>query len=67
MFKWWAQLHKSSFTDIHVLVYLQYYCITFVISRLQVNKFTAEGKKQLQQAAEERKSYPDFVELHLYL
>ena len=37
----------------------------FLISRLQYNRFTAEGKKQLQHAAEERKSYPDFVELNL--
>ena len=37
----------------------------FLISRLEYNRFTAEGKKQLQQAAEERKSYPDFVELDL--
>ena len=37
----------------------------FFISRLDFSKFTAEGEKQLQQAAEERKSYPDFVALSL--
>ena len=37
----------------------------FLISRLYANNFTAEGKQQLQQAAEERKSYPDFVTLDL--
>ena len=37
----------------------------FIISRLDFSKFTAEGEKQLQQAAEERKSYPDFVALSL--
>ena len=37
----------------------------FLISSLQYNRFTAEGRKQLQQAVEERKSYPDFVELDL--
>ena len=57
----------------HVLVYtystvaLQIFRIIFLISRLGSNNFTEEGKKQLRQAAEERRSYPDFVELHLYL
>ena len=37
----------------------------FFISRLDFNKFTAEGKQQLLQAAEERKSYHDFVALSL--
>ena len=35
----------------------------FLISRLYSNDFTAEGKRQLRQAAEEKKSYPDFVTL----
>ena len=37
----------------------------FLVSRLYGNNFTAEGERQLQQAAEERKSYPDFVTLSL--
>ena len=57
-----------------MLVYLHYNWITdlqdniksaFLISRLGGKNFTTEGKKQLQQAAEERISYPDFVALNL--
>ena len=37
----------------------------FLISRLFSNDFSPEGGRQLRQAAEERKSYPDFVTLDL--
>ena len=34
-------------------------------SRLYGNRFTQEGEAQLQQAVQERKNYPDFVDLDL--
>ena len=52
---------------VSILTVLLHYRSLFLISRLQRNNFTAEGRKQLQQAAEERKSYPDFVALDLYV
>ena len=70
MFKSPSYKSQASLIYNHVLVYLQYYIalqifrIIFLISRLRGNNFSPDGERQLQQAAEERKSYPDFVALY---